>query len=185
MSYHEAFWIVAGTAAPVIALAALVALPDTSDIYQDLGQALLDEQLSSIKQFYALYQVNFDTELAKEYRKLLGPPDELVESRFFKNFATVIRLGAVGNVFLQAGLLAACLAALAYDRDVIPPWIAVILAVGGVLLLAGIVSALAKYRKMKTTIIKNVNEQLPEAYQEVLQKHLQGKLNPQRPSASS
>ncbi len=181
MSYHEAFWVVAGTAAPVIALAALVALPDTSDMYEDLGQAMLDESLLSIKQFYALHQVDFDTQLAKEYRKLIGAPDELVESRFFKYFTTVIRLSAIGNVFLQAGLLAAGLAALAYDRDVIPPWIAVILAVGGVLLLAGIVSAIAKYRKMKIAIVKGVNEKLPEAFQELLQ----SKLNPQRPSAST
>jgi hypothetical protein len=30
MSYHETFWVVVGTAAPVIALAAVVALPDAS-----------------------------------------------------------------------------------------------------------------------------------------------------------
>ena len=45
MSYHENFWVVAGTAAPVIALAAVVALPDTSDMLRGFGQLVLQQRL--------------------------------------------------------------------------------------------------------------------------------------------
>jgi hypothetical protein len=78
VSYHEAFWVVTGTAAPVIALAAVVALPDV---------------------------------------------------------ATLRALGQV-NVIVQAGLLGLSLSALATGGNVTPPWVASVLAVGGILLLA-------------------------------------------------
>jgi hypothetical protein len=42
VSYHETFWVVAGTAAPVIALAAVVALPDTAGLYRALAQSAAD-----------------------------------------------------------------------------------------------------------------------------------------------
>jgi hypothetical protein len=40
------------------------------------------------------------------------------------------------NLIVQAALLAVSLAALAYTRDFAPPWLAIIIAVGGVALLA-------------------------------------------------
>lgn len=47
----------------------------------------------------------------------------------------------------QAVLLALSLAALACDRDGVWPWVAILLAVGGVLILAVTVSAITKYRR--------------------------------------
>jgi hypothetical protein len=49
-------------------------------------------------------------------------------------------------VILQAGLLAVSLAALMYDRDVTPPWMAIFLAVGGIVLLAATVEVEARFR---------------------------------------
>lgn len=40
------------------------------------------------------------------------------------------------NLIVQAALLAVSLAALAYGRDFVPPWLAIVVAVGGVALLA-------------------------------------------------
>jgi CHASE2 domain-containing sensor protein len=40
------------------------------------------------------------------------------------------------NLIAQAALLAVSLAALAYSRDFVPPWLAIVVAVGGVALLA-------------------------------------------------
>jgi hypothetical protein len=42
----------------------------------------------------------------------------------------------VFDVTVQAGLLGVSLSALAAGRNVMPPWVAVVLAVGGILLLA-------------------------------------------------
>lgn len=40
------------------------------------------------------------------------------------------------NLIIQAALLAVSLSALAYDQDIMPLWLAVILATGGIVLLA-------------------------------------------------
>jgi hypothetical protein len=40
------------------------------------------------------------------------------------------------NLIAQAALLAVSLAALVYSRDFVPPWLAIVVAVGGVALLA-------------------------------------------------
>ena len=49
---------------------------------------------------------------------------------------------------IQAGLLAVSLTALGYERDVMPLWVAIVLAVSGILLLALIVSVVLAYRKL-------------------------------------
>ena len=57
-------------------------------------------------------------------------------ARTLYRLAGANRLGSVANLILQAGLLAVSLWTLAYDQDVVPPWVAIVLAVGGILLLA-------------------------------------------------
>jgi hypothetical protein len=81
VGYHEAFWAVTGTAAPVIALAAVVAKAALPDV------------------------------------------------------GTLRTLGWV-NMIVQAWLLGSSLSALSTGGNVTPPWVASVLAVGGILLLA-------------------------------------------------
>jgi uncharacterized membrane protein len=70
---------------------------------------------------------------------------------------------AFGNVIVQAGLLAVSLAALAYDQDVVPPWVAIILAVVGILLLAWTLMAGAYIRiQGENREIDQSNDPLPE-----------------------
>lgn len=52
-----------------------------------------------------------------------------------------------GNLIVQAGLLAVSLSALAYRRDVMPAWVAIVLAVGGILLLAWSTGMAVQYRR--------------------------------------
>ena len=116
MAFHEGFWLVAGTAAPVVALAAVVTLGET-----------LRENIASIAEAMPLLDAQVNS------------ADRLKGSRLT---TTTIRatkqLYAVGlsNVLLQAALLAVSLVSLADDANLVPPWIAIVAAVGGLLLLA-------------------------------------------------
>jgi len=49
------------------------------------------------------------------------------------------------NLVVQAGLLAVSLSALAYQQNVMPPWLAIFLAVGGILLLAWSTTTVIKF----------------------------------------
>jgi hypothetical protein len=53
----------------------------------------------------------------------------------------------VGNLIVQAGLLTVSLSALAYQRELIPAWVAIALAAGGILLLAWSTSMAVHYRR--------------------------------------
>jgi uncharacterized membrane protein len=115
VSYHEAFWVVTGTAAPVIALAAVVALPDTSAMtsrtVQHFGSAWLPtaEQLKTGSELWTR--------------------------------AAIIKVSAVTNLVAQACLLLISLMALMWASNPLSPWVAVAIAVGGILLLAWTLSA--------------------------------------------
>jgi hypothetical protein len=109
VSYREAFWLATSAAAPVIALAAVVAVPDATDIRDATGGALMDRAEENAPVFFA--------------RKLART-------------GTALHRAALTNLLVQAGLLAVSLTALAIGGDVVPPWVAIVLAVGGVLILA-------------------------------------------------
>jgi len=98
MTYHESFWLATGAAAPVIALAAVVALSDALQTERDA------------KSPYGIWAASWGT-------------------------ATVTSMISILNVIVQAALLAVSLSALAYGQNVMPPWVAIVLAVGGILLL--------------------------------------------------
>jgi hypothetical protein len=111
MAFHDGFWLVAGTAAPVVALAVVVSLGDA----------------------------------AKEYvASVLQDPDALRAgrpARWWFNRSTfpvyaVVFYCALFNLFLQAGLLAVSLVSLAGDANSVPTWLAIVAAVGGLVLLA-------------------------------------------------
>ena len=67
-------------------------------------------------------------------------------------------MGAIVNVLLRAGLLAVSLTALSYGRNVMPPWVAVVMAVGGILLLAITVSAVPEYRNLRALFSKELSK---------------------------
>jgi hypothetical protein len=117
--FQENFWIAASTAAPVITLAIVVVIPDAAGI-------------------------RFRAENRKHelrHHPVPAADPEKFEKRLLKLERAVqvtrrnVRL-CYANLIVQAALLAVSLAALAYTRDFVPPWLAIVVAVGGVALLA-------------------------------------------------
>jgi hypothetical protein len=120
---HESFWLATATAAPVIALAAIVALPDTSVI----AQKFIDLRLK------------------------MDPRPTPYQERLLKAAQVVVLLPkwtTMVNLIVQAALLAVSLWALAYEHDVIPPGVATVQAVGGILLLAWSASTATTFNRM-------------------------------------
>ena len=118
MSYHEAFWLVTGTAAPVIALAAVVALPDASAFSDTAWQ--LTMRVPTYEPSSEQGKLKFE-DIVPEWQRLL--------------LSLISQVGSFGNVVLQAALLAVSLSALATGRDLIPVWLPIVAAVTGILLL--------------------------------------------------
>jgi hypothetical protein len=119
VSYHEAFWMVTGTAAPIIALAAVVALPEAAAVVPH-AWARGREIVSTPP------HLNWHVAMAGSYEAW----------RRVWAAAQRVRTLTFLNVIVQAGLLAVSLSALAVSQNVMPPWVAIVLAVGGILLLA-------------------------------------------------
>jgi hypothetical protein len=183
VGFHESFWLAAGAAAPVITLAAVVALPDssaalrgafalrwTAELRKQEAEArkreamLLDALKAEDEATRRLAELRKEASrssdpairsLAEPHRETDVPSldenlirairdvsDEVPAGRkkasakgLYESAMLILRI-SLGNVIIQAGLLAVSLAALAYHRDVVPPWMAIVLAVGGILLLA-------------------------------------------------
>lgn len=115
VTFHEAVWVVAGTAAPVIALAEVVSLADTVreslDFFTDFMDGSLERDHVPSTSRHWLYE--------RRQRQTLWTEG----------------IGLF-NLLLQAALLAVSLTSLAYQTNFIPLWLAIVAAVGGLLLLA-------------------------------------------------
>lgn len=138
---YESFWLATAAAAPVIALAAVVALPDTADIYQAVQRAS-DERYGASAEFRAALQV-FGTTGATAV-EAVSEIDRA--TRRLRVWAAFLRWTAIGNVMVQAVLLALSLVALAYNVHVIPRWLAIVLPAGSIVLLGATVSLTSEYR---------------------------------------
>jgi hypothetical protein len=125
MTFHDTLWVLTGTAAPVIALAAIVSLRDVLNDTRAMA--------------------NVSDELKAEYSE-----EKLAKTwRYTDRRARVgmVQWGVqMGNLCLQALLLAISLLSVAWQRNVFPVWIAVAAPTVGVLLLAeaGIVMQVAE-----------------------------------------
>jgi hypothetical protein len=115
VALHEGFWLVAGTAAPVIALAAVVTLGET-----------LRENIASIAEAMPLLDAQ-----SNSADRLKGDRLTTATIRATKQLYAI----GLSNLLLQAALLAVSLVSLADDANLVPPWIAIVAAVGGLLLL--------------------------------------------------
>jgi len=119
MAFHESFWVVTGTAAPVIALAVIVSAGDafrqvlTTDAERRHAQRNVHPDRAKLSQ-------QDDEDLLKSHRKML---------RFVQAVATF-------NLLLQAALLAVSLVCLADGANLVPPWLAIAAGVGGIMLLS-------------------------------------------------
>jgi hypothetical protein len=177
VAFHESFWLATSAAAPVIALAAVVALPDLSNSPRAVSVLRVGIQVqSAYDEIKRRKAVSGDTSelsvgdllksvtddplknLTQELRLMAEPPWDRL-----RTLASVHQWLSFGNVITQAGLLAMSLAALAYARDVVPLWVAITLAVGGILLLAGTSVAGASIRiQLKSWEPGQSSDQPPE-----------------------
>jgi len=144
VSYQESFWLATSAAAPVIALAAVVAVPDATDV-RDAALSAFSRRAQRQAEHVQRLEQNFPAELVQ---RLGGGVDPSVESagRLWRTGAA-LRWAALINLLVQAGLLAVSLTALAIGGDVVPPWVAIVLAVSGVLILAWTVTMGVELRK--------------------------------------
>jgi hypothetical protein len=117
MAFHEAFWILTGTAAPVIALAAVVSAGSADQAWQDLREPY--ERYRDAAPEAALKWLSSNAAL--QWRGVI--------------LAGVSKAQYV-NVVLQAGLLALSLASVGSQRNAVPLAVAGALAVVGIMLIA-------------------------------------------------
>jgi hypothetical protein len=165
---YENFWLAIAAAAPVIALAAIVALPDTADMYQDV-QRTLDEWFDSPAKLHAALQAGGATEA--EAVKAMSEVDLATAktravrgARPLRVIAAFIRWITIGNLMVQAALLALSLEILAYDVHVIARWLAIVLTVGGIVLLAVTVSLTSEYRTLAKAFPEMLRQQAAKQF---------------------
>jgi hypothetical protein len=117
VTFHETFWVVTGTAAPVIALAAIVSV-----------KGLISDS-------------NAITDPAAAHLGDTGVTGQLQEdlTRYLSHWTNVSSIPIFGqwvNVGLQALVLTFSLLSIAYHRDELLVWIAIAVTVAGMLWLA-------------------------------------------------
>jgi hypothetical protein len=134
VSFHETFWLAASAAAPVITLAIVVVIPDAARIRFQAERRKWELHLPA----------NTASATSEEAPPAPGTdpgnaaPDELQPKS--PQWAVQVTRRNVrlcyANLIAQAALLGVSLLALAYSRDFVPPWLAIVVAVGGIGLLA-------------------------------------------------
>ena len=127
MTYHEAFWGATAAAAPIIALAAVA---------QDPGAGSWATLTLTLKPAWWVWLKPDDED-----------SDDEDSAARLKSTIFAIRVLTISNVIAQAALLAVSLSALAAAQNVVPPWVAIVGAVGGILLLAYTLIRSANVRK--------------------------------------
>jgi hypothetical protein len=116
--FHESVWVVTGTAAPVTALALVVAFSQTVDILR----APASEMLSAINKLPSDRQRAAWTRLDKALTNPSVAAFIIILSDFLR----------------QATLVALSIMSLADQENLIPPWLAMLGTVAGLLLLAAV-----------------------------------------------
>jgi hypothetical protein len=129
----ENFWIATSAVAPVIGLAAVVALADVASIMGDASRTLARVQAARATAQAARGEAQDAVQAA--WDPVLDRVAE-GEAQDARKWALIAWLSTLLNLAVQAALLAVSLWALAYHQDAIRPWLAMILAIGGIVLLA-------------------------------------------------
>jgi hypothetical protein len=112
VKFYENFWVATAATAPVIALAAMLLLPEWTVRGSEATAAAVDAEMRA---------------------KGRGLQDWDHRYQRLAKMAWSVRTEGLVNVLLQAALLAVSLSALAYQRNVVRPWIAISIAAGGLL----------------------------------------------------
>ena len=110
--FHKSFWLATGAAAPVIALAAALFLPEWTIRGREATAAEVDAQIRADR---------------------LGSKDYDQRYRRLSKMAWNVRTSALVNVGLQAAVLALSLLSLENQRNEWQPWMVISITVGGLL----------------------------------------------------
>jgi hypothetical protein len=133
VAFHGDVWLVTGAAAPVVALAVVVSLND-----------LLKEGVISLADAMGLLRFFPPARAIAKSVPLRGLADvfsglaTIVEesAKLIKWLIYCIVLAGPVNLILQAALFFVSLGSLQSNANWVPPWVAIVAAVGGLLLLA-------------------------------------------------
>ena len=141
MTFHDTLWVVTGTAAPVIALAAILSLSEVNRAYSGLlhTDGSLQTEIFDVEDaLEAAGKTNVEQALEATRKTNLENLQKNLDRCNKKIMSRVQpQLGfQLVNILLQAALLAISLLAAEYQSDVLPLWIATGIPVVGVLLLA-------------------------------------------------
>src|SRR5262245_43753893 len=127
MAYSEAFWILTGTAAPVIALAAVVTATGQGEAIFDLGASLKRAAAPPVTG-------GLGSEARADFKMERDPRSWLPGRRGRRLY--VLWWAQRLNIFLQAALLAVSLASIGSHRNVVSLALAGAAAVAGVVIIA-------------------------------------------------
>jgi hypothetical protein len=115
MAFHEGFWTVAGTAAPVIAVAIVISL---GELMKELSRWIIwAERIEGTP----------EPEM-KEIRKIL---------RTQTRYSWPLEVLELTNLLIQAGLTVVALVSLEDEANLVSPWWAIAAVIAGLVLLAG------------------------------------------------
>lgn len=144
VAFHEAFWIVTGTAAPVVALAAVVSMRDVNDYSYRRGlqlRALTEDVVAN-----GIERLAVDEELQPAYLRLV--------------FLGSLWVLQATNMCLQTALLAIALISIEQSANLLAPWIATTGTVVGLMLLAVTVVVEGNIKRMSAVIEEIAQERL-------------------------
>lgn len=155
MAFHESFWLVVGGTAPVIALAAVVSVGDVFN----LRLRIITILLAAESQLDRMMWTEATTERVERRLDAQNAPRRfrptVVRERLERiqkeggEVANTLKVPAslhIANVCAQAGLLCVALLAIAWQSNLIPPWLAAAAETIGVLLLAVLQVVIVKAR---------------------------------------
>jgi hypothetical protein len=151
VGFHETFWVIAGTAAPVIALAAVVSYSDLRDEGTDWSQAcdvLRFEMSEKRKAFQEAIEKGMDETEVRRHEQVLDRMNlESVDQKYRRNAGWVKGLQLI-NLVVQATLLCVSLVSVANQANLVTPLAGVVAAVGGVLCLAAVANWLTSLKSL-------------------------------------
>ena len=157
MVFHETFWAVTGTAAPVIALAAVVSAGDADEQVDRLIEAAL-------RRSDAVHKNRGDPDLVDVLQKAGGA-----------NLGMIAKVQYV-NVVIQAVLLAVSLGSIAYQRDLISRGWPGGAAVVGILLLALVAARAVGVKRYSRAMLRDAKEAEQQAARQTTRRSKPGML---------
>jgi hypothetical protein len=167
VGFHENFWVICGTAAPVIALAAVVSYGDLRDQETEwsLARDALGDRARRIQEVFqeAAAKGRVGETNIRKYEPAFENLERRLERadrsyRLSNGWAQGVQFV---NLILQAVLLCVALVSVANQANLVTPIAAIVAAVGGILCLAAVAYWLTTLKSISREI-RELKDGLPE-----------------------